>query len=133
MGFPTDERARASRLTINFEIFDLRLISRAFQFYACEQWPPTPKHYIYSTIYLVNACTHPSCTYICMHNVQVPARSHSVACIYLLHFLSVAINFRSTFSLLNTPRKNEEEEPRRKCRQLHRDFAHHESFAKTAR
>jgi len=60
-------------------------------------------------------------------------RVHSVACIYLLHFLSVAINFRSTFSLLNTPRKNEEEEPRRKCRQLHRDFAHHESFAKTAR
>jgi len=57
-------------------------------------------------------------------------RVHSVACIYLLHFLSTAINFRSSFSLFDTSRKNEEEEPRRIRRQPHRNFAHRESFPK---
>lgn len=49
IGFPTDKRGScASWLTINFEIFDLRSVSRTL--YACEQWPPTPEHYIYSSI-----------------------------------------------------------------------------------
>jgi len=66
--------------------------------------------------------------YICIHNVASPCAF--TACIYLLHFLSTAINFRSSFSLLDTSGKNEEEEPRRIRRQPHRDFAHHESFPK---
>lgn len=49
IGLPTDERRScASRLTINFEIFDLRSVSCTL--YACEQCPPTPEHYIYSSI-----------------------------------------------------------------------------------
>lgn len=86
--FPRAKRAHASRLTINFEIFDLRSVSRAFQLYACEQWPPTPKHYIYSPIYLVNACTHPLRIYVCTTS-RVPARSQCGV------YISPSLPFRS--------------------------------------
>lgn len=122
--FPRTKRARASRLTINFEIFDLRSVSRAFQLYACEQWPPTPEYYIYSPIYLANACTHPSCARIYMYAQRRKSpRIHSVACISP-SFPFRSRNFRSISSLLDIPRKNEEKEPRCIRHQSHCDLTH---------
>lgn len=75
------------------------------------------------------------CVYIymcvCARNApRVPAFTMQRAYIYLLHFLSAAINFRSTFSLLDTSRKNEEEEPRHIRRQPRRKFARYKFFPK---
>lgn len=127
-------RPRVSPLTINFEIFDLRSVSRAFQLYACEQWPPTPGHYIYSPVHPVRVRAYkrpplsslslslPLDAYMYTQRRVRARRVHSLACIYLLHFLSAAINFRSTFHAQRAANLQ-----RGRRRQPHQAFARHES------
>lgn len=67
--------------------------------------------FIRRSTWWMRVCTLPARVYMYAQRRESP-RVHGMACIYLLYFLSAAINFRSIFSLLDTPRKNEEKEPR---------------------
>lgn len=106
-----------------------RFLAR-FNFMRANNDRPRRIIFIRRSTWWMRVWTHPARIYMYAQRRKSP-RVHGVACIYLLHFLSAAINFRSIFSLLDTPRKNEEKEPWRIHRQPHCDFMHSSRKMKT--
>lgn len=87
-------------------MFDLRSVSLAFQLYACEQWPPTPSIIFIRQSTGVHISTPPASHASTLHRHAASLRVYSVACIYLLRFLSAAINCRSTFLARTRQKRN---------------------------